>query len=190
MLDLKSDFDVLRESAEHPELFTVIYDRHFDAIHRYLRRRLGADLGEDMAAEVFLRGFRARSAVKAQYESVLPWLFGIASKLVVDHRRAEQRRLRQLQRLAQDVELIADRDPDGFRLEPSLAAGLLRLKPHDREALLLVAWGELSYDEVAQLLDVPIGTVRSRIARARRLLAHGANPPASGRHRRELHVEA
>jgi len=58
-------------------------------------------------------------------------------------------------------------------LDPDLYAGLTDLARRDRDALLLHAWGELSYDEIAQALDVPVGTVRSRIHRARRqLTAH------------------
>jgi RNA polymerase sigma-70 factor (ECF subfamily) len=166
-----SDAEAVRRSQLDPETFVVLYDRHGDAVARYLRRRVGGELAEDLAAEAWARAFRQRSRYRAEHETALPWLLGICGNLLADRRRAEARRLRALERLAA-VQRREDAGP-GERfaeLAPGLARALRKLPEAERDALLLVAWGELSYEETALALDVPVGTVRSRIARARRRL--------------------
>jgi RNA polymerase sigma factor (sigma-70 family) len=173
------DATVLAESVGAPARFAAVYERHLDAVALYLIRRVGGGLAEDLAAEVFVRAFRARASYRPMHETARPWLFGIAANLVADHRRAERRRLRLLQRIAATA-------PSGTGSEtPGLSADLVRcllaLPSADRDALLLVAWGELSYEETATALGVPVGTVRSRIARARSRLTEAigerdANP--------------
>jgi RNA polymerase sigma-70 factor (ECF subfamily) len=96
-------------------------------------------------------------------------LLGIASHLVGDHRRAERRRLAALQRLAGESVDTGHHETD--LLSAELVGQLRRLPAADRDTLLLVVWGELSYEEAATALGVPVGTVRSRIARARQRLA-------------------
>jgi RNA polymerase sigma-70 factor (ECF subfamily) len=95
-------------------------------------------------------------------------LLGVANHVIADHRRVESRRLRTLERLAQVTPRDIEHEDAG--LAPELVRAVRRLPGADRDALLLVVWGELSYDEAATALDVPIGTVRSRIARARKRL--------------------
>lgn len=172
MDDPLSDATVLRQSLAEPARFAAIYDRHVGAVHGYLRRRVGDEVAEDLTAEVFVRAFRGRAKYGVQHDTALPWLLGIASNLIGDHRRAERRRLRALERLASES-ASATRDRESFALSSSLVHALRRLPARDRDALLLVVWGELSYEEAARALCVPVGTVRSRIARARgRLVAN------------------
>jgi len=156
--------------AGPPQRFHAVVDRHFDAIAGFLARRVGPDAAQDLAQEVFVTAFRKRRKFDASYGSARPWLFGIASKAVASHRRDERRQLELLQRaLALPEPTVTPTEG----LDPDLYAGLTDLARRDRDALLLHAWGELSYDEIAQALDVPVGTVRSRIHRARRqLTAH------------------
>ncbi|MGY2127808.1 RNA polymerase sigma factor [Blastococcus sp. SYSU DS0617] len=103
-----------------------------------------------------------------------PWLLGIATNVLRGHERSERRRYRALAREAGRPEEHADDPADaGDRLAAQalrgpLAAALAGLKPRDRDALLLLAWGQLGYGEIAAVLDVPVGTVRSRLNRARR----------------------
>ncbi len=167
-----TDAEAIRGSHAHAPTFVVLYDRHGEAVARYLRRRLGSHLAEELAAELWARAFHQRSRYRDEHETALPWLFGIAGNLIADHRRAEGRRLRALERLA--AAGTGERAPDTAgafaELAPDLTRALRRLPDTDRDALLLVAWGELSYEETALALEVPIGTVRSRIARARRRL--------------------
>lgn len=159
------DATVLAESVDLPARFAAVYERHLDAVALYLTRRVGGGLAEDLAAEVFVRAFRARGSYRPVHETARPWLFGIAAHLVADHRRAERRRLKLLQRIAVTAPAGTGSETPGLSAE--LVRCLLALPAADRDALLLVAWGELSYEETATALAVPVGTVRSRIARAR-----------------------
>lgn len=147
--------------------FDALYVQHVDAIVRYLRRRLGDQAAEDAAAEVFLRALRATPPLTDTAEA-LPWLYVTASHVISERRRSEHRRLRALERAAGQAVAGAEDRPIRPDLDPALVKALRRLSSPDREALLLIAWGELSYSEAAQVLEVPVGTVRSRIARARR----------------------
>lgn len=141
---------------------------------RFLRRRLGDRAAEDAAADVFERALRQHREGRLPPEAGTPWLLGIATNVISERRRAERRRLRALERLSSRAAPAVRRDeqPGGEpALDPLLMRALGALTPIDRDALLLLAWGELSYEEIATALVVPIGTVRSRIARARRHLA-------------------
>lgn len=156
--------------AGPPPRFHAVVDRHFDAVAAFLARRVGPDAAEDLAQEVFVTAFRKRAKFDARYESARPWLLGIATRAVASHRRAERRQLALYQRVAAHDVPAAHVRAD---FDPHLLAGLTGLARRDRDALLLHVWGDLAYEEVAQALDVPVGTVRSRIHRARRqLTAH------------------
>jgi DNA-directed RNA polymerase specialized sigma24 family protein len=104
----------------------------------------------------------------------LPWLFGVANHVIGDHRRRERRRLATLERLlVEGRELVTSPE---IGLTPEMIHALRRLSAGDRDTLLLLVWGELSRDEVAAALGVPVGTVNSRIARARKRLAPDLAP--------------
>ena len=164
------DADVLRQSLAEPATFAALYERHLRAVSIYLIRRVGNGIAEDLTAEVFVRAFRARSRYDVQHETALPWLLGIANNLVADHRRAERRRLAAVERLARTTPSFSPEHLE-CELDAELARALRRLPAVDRDTLLLAVWGELSYEEVAVALGVPVGTVRSRISRARERLA-------------------
>jgi RNA polymerase sigma factor (sigma-70 family) len=169
MASFVMDADVLRESLTQPGLFAALYERHAGAVSIYLIRRVGNGIAEDLTAEVFVRAFRGRAKYDVQHDSALPWLLGIANNLIADHRRVERRRLAAVERLARATPPFAP-EGHGFELGADLARALRRLPAVDRDTLLLAVWGELSYEEVALALGVPVGTVRSRIARARKRL--------------------
>ena len=144
-------------------------------VHRYLGRRVG-ELADDLLSETFLVAFRRRADYRPEHLEVRPWLVGIATNLVHGAARAERRRYRALARAAAEP---GDHHDDGREdrldaealrgpLAAALAAALAGLEERDRDVLLLVAWADLSYEEVATVLDVPGGTVRSRLHRARR----------------------
>ncbi|MCP2336222.1 RNA polymerase sigma factor [Actinomadura rupiterrae] len=159
-------------SLDEPEWFAVLFDRHGGRIHDYAARRLGVQAAEDITAETFYTAFRRRGSYDRTQPHARPWLYGIASRLIARHHRAEERYLRALHRTGVDplpepmddavVERVA------AQAERRLAGAVAKLNPGDRDVLLLVAWGDLSYEEVATALEVPIGTVRSRLFRARR----------------------
>ncbi|AXH94513.1 RNA polymerase sigma factor [Micromonospora aurantiaca] len=167
-----ADGDLIRESVTEPERFAPLFDRHAVAVHRYLARRIGAP-ADDLLAETFLVAFRRRAAYRPDV-GVRPWLFGIATNLLRRHVRAEERRYRALARLATGEEppkVIDDAIDrlDAQALRRDLATALASLHRRDRDVLLLTAWADLSYEQIAAVLDVPVGTVRSRLHRARRL---------------------
>jgi RNA polymerase sigma factor (sigma-70 family) len=179
-------------SLGQPEVFGEVYARHFAAVYRYVAGRLGPDAADDLAAETFLAAFRRRHRFDPARGTVRPWLFGMATNLVAQHRRSESRWYAALARAGADP-LIApsasageeDRIADRIaasQARPALAAVLARLPDRDRDVLLLVAVGGLSYAEVAFALGIPEGTVGSRLNRARhKIIAAlgGASDPAS-----------
>lgn len=178
------DTEAIMRSRRDPAAFAEIFHRHFAAIHGYVARRLGADAADDIAAEVFLAAFRRRGRFDPARGTVRPWLFGIATRLIGTHRRAEGRRYRALARTPADrfedghEDLVAARVTAGGAGE-DLAGALARLPRGDRDVLLLVALADLSYEEVGQALGLKTGTVASRLHRARRRLREslgGTNP--------------
>jgi RNA polymerase sigma factor (sigma-70 family) len=168
-----TDAVLIARSVDDPAQFAPLFDRHSTSVHRYLGRRVG-ELADDLLSETFLVAFRRRAAYRPEHVEVRPWLLGIATNVVRGHERSERRRYRALARAAGRPEEHADEPADaGDRLTAEalrgpLAAALAGLKPRDRDALLLLAWGQLGYEEIATVLDIPVGTVRSRLNRARR----------------------
>jgi RNA polymerase sigma-70 factor (ECF subfamily) len=123
-------------------------------------------------AEVFLTAFRQRHRYLPSQPDARPWLYGIATNLIGRHRRAEVRMYRALARTGADPVTEPFTDEVEARVTAAgtarpLAAALARLPAAHRNALLLVAWGDLTYEQAATSLGVPVGTVRSRISRAR-----------------------
>jgi RNA polymerase sigma-70 factor (ECF subfamily) len=169
----EDDATAIERSLRDPERFAVIFDRHAPYIHRYLARRLGQQLADDAVAETFLVAFRRRQRYDLGRRDARPWLYGIATNLVSQYRRDEvhEHRLRQAVALDRDEVCHADRvaaDVTAQAARQMLAEALAELSPQDRDVLLLIAWEELSYGEVAAALAIPVGTVRSRLNRARR----------------------
>jgi RNA polymerase sigma factor (sigma-70 family) len=181
------DAAVVQLSRQEPEHFSVLFRRHAPYIQRYVVRRLGQDAADDIVAETFLLAFRQRDSYDQTRADARPWLYGIATNLIGRHRRAEIRLYRALARTGADpvMEPFTDRVDDRVSASAAsrrLATALARLPEKLRDTLLLVAWGDLSYEEVAAALGVPAGTVRSRVSRARSKLRRalgGTNPAAS-----------
>ncbi|GAA1550349.1 RNA polymerase sigma factor [Kribbella sancticallisti] len=182
----EQDGRILEASAREPERFTLIFDRYFPQVHSYVARRLGTDLADDLASETFLIAFRQRARFDSRSGVVRAWLYGIATNLIRRHRRDEVRAWRALARLplptpsAGHEERVAQQ-VTAQSASRELAAALAKVSAKDREVLMLVALGELTYDEVAAALGIAYGTVCSRLSRARRVvreqLGH-ANPTA------------
>ncbi|MFG1696886.1 RNA polymerase sigma factor [Nonomuraea sp. NPDC049309] len=185
-----SDEALVELSRRTPERFGEIYDRYVREIHAYLGRRLDRQAADDLTAEVFLAAFKKRGTFDARRGAVRPWLYGFASNVIALHRRAEARRLAALQRSAgtggdreQGHEDRVVTRVDAASAQGRLAAELRALPDGDRDVLLLSALGELSHEEVAQALDIPYGTVGSRLSRVRRKLRAalgGVNPLRGG----------
>ena len=171
-LALTTDGEILADSIDNAASFAVIFDRHFDAVHSYLQRRIGPDLAEELSSQTFLVAFDQRSRYDSSIANARPWLFGIASNLLRRQRRVERRQLRAYARTGIDplgdaLEGTEDR-LDAASMGRELAGALASLTVDELDVLLLYAWAELSYAEIGQALGIPIGTVRSRLSRARR----------------------
>lgn len=169
-----TDADLIAASLSEPERFENVFLRHYQPIRAYLQRRIGSDVGEELAAQTFVVAFDHRERFDASYPSARAWLFAIATNLLRHHARDEERHRHLLIRHASSLS-PRSLDDDDDRVAAALAlpvllGALTELDPHDRDSFLLFALAELSYDEVAKALDIPTGTVRSRISRARRLL--------------------
>jgi RNA polymerase sigma factor (sigma-70 family) len=169
------DRAVLAESRADPGRFVTLFDRYYGEIHRYARSRLGAEAADDLASETFLIAFRRRAAFDpgVGVGQVRSWLYGIATNLVRRHRRDEERRFRAMARVPDEpddpghdervvVRLSAE------RIRGQLAAALAAQPARDRDVLLLMALGGLDHHEIAAALDIPYGTVCSRLNRVRR----------------------
>jgi RNA polymerase sigma-70 factor (ECF subfamily) len=118
--------------------------------------------------EVFRIAFERRKAFDSGRPSALPWLYGIAANLLLKHKRGEARRLRASARMAAGRAAADGRAAlDARVLLPKVVDALESLPDGEREALLLYAWEELSYPHIAEALELPVGTVRSRLNRAR-----------------------
>jgi RNA polymerase sigma factor (sigma-70 family) len=158
----RTDAEAIAASLDEPRAFVDVFDRHFDAIHHYLLRRVGAPIADELASETFTQAFAHRKRYDLDRPDARPWLYGIAHNLLRHHYRDEERALRALARLPHDLDSAQPEVADS-----QVAALLVDLSPGERDVLLLVAWGELEYAEVAEALDIPVGTVRSRLNRAR-----------------------
>jgi RNA polymerase sigma-70 factor, ECF subfamily len=169
----RTDAEIVAASVSEPEVFGTLFDRYYDPLRRYIVRRLGPQVADDVAGETFLAAFRERGRYDLAQGEVRPWLFGIATHLIARHRRHEAARYRALARVPLDSDNVQphDRVVDSVTAaaaRPTLARALATLAQRDRHALLLVVWAGLSYQEAAEALGVPVGTVASRINRARR----------------------
>jgi RNA polymerase sigma factor (sigma-70 family) len=153
--------------------FAEVFDEHAGPIYRYAVRADGDRAGaEDVVSLTFLEAWRIRDTLRPDGDSVRPWLLGIATNVLRNRRRAARRHRAAMARLPVEdtVDDFADevtgRIADGERLAAA-AAGLRRLRRTDREVFLLCVWSGLDYAAAAEALGIPVGTVRSRLSRAR-----------------------
>jgi RNA polymerase sigma factor (sigma-70 family) len=172
--DEVTDQAIVDRSITDPGAFGAIFERHFATIYGYLARRVGGVVADDLTSQTFLVAFDRRRSLPAHEGGALPWLYRIATNLLSNHRRTEQRLLEGIVRLGREPERLSsfgsemaeDRAMVNIELQET-AAVLAALGPRQRDVLLLHLWAGLSYDEMAVALDIPVGTVRSRLSRAR-----------------------
>jgi RNA polymerase sigma-70 factor (ECF subfamily) len=168
-----SDADLwTRSRAGDRDAFGALFERHAKALYNYCFRRIGSwATAEDMLSVVFIEAWRRRDQ-DLPSDKVLPWLYGIATNVVRNQRRSERRYASALRRVPgirsePDFAAISDeRIDDQWQAQGAL--NLLRKLPRrEQDAFVLCAWMELSYEDAALALRVPVGTVRSRLSRAR-----------------------
>jgi RNA polymerase sigma factor (sigma-70 family) len=161
-----SDASLIAASLTDGSVFATVFDRHWGAIHRWCVARAGP-AGEDLAAETFRVAFDERARFDPRYPDAGPWLYGIATNLVRRHFRQAARGGGPPAGDEADFTDDALGRVEARALGRELAAALRAVAGADRDALLLHAWEGLTYSEIAHATGIPVGTVRSRIHRAR-----------------------
>lgn len=174
-----------RVRAGERDAFAELYDQYAGPVHRHALWLTGDwTTAEDIMSETFLAAWRARERLHPDEGSLRPWLLGIATHKAENTRRGLRRRLAFLARQRQPPVIadfapeVAGRIDDARRLH-AVQASLDRLKRHEREVLTLCVWSGLDYQQTAEALGVPVGTVRSRLSRARAKLARFADEAAA-----------
>jgi RNA polymerase sigma-70 factor (ECF subfamily) len=168
-----------RVHAGDPDAFRELFDEHVRSVYNHAFRLTGNwSAAEDVVSLTFLEAWRLRDRVDVSVEagSLRPWLLGIATNVARNVRRAARRHDGALARLPKAevvpdfAEEVTSRIDDRERLALAVAA-LAALRKPEREVLALCVWSGLDYAEAAEALGMPIGTVRSRLSRARTKLA-------------------
>jgi len=175
-VDADTDASVIAASLEEPARFGALFDRHATTLYRYFVRRVGASEADGLLGELFRVAFERRTTYDTSRPDARPWLYGIATNILAKHRRREARRFRATARLMAERSASVDvaegvaASLDAAELWPRVSKTISELPDGERDALLLFVWEQLSYEEIAASLEIPIGTVRSRLNRVRRRL--------------------
>ena len=167
----RTDGEAIAASLSEPRAFGIVFERHFEVILCYLRRRLDDQPAEEATAQTFFVAFDERGRFDAERADARPWLFGIATNIARRHRRHEVRELRAIAALGADPGTANDGSEarvDAERLRAPLARCLAELPAEESDVLYLLVWAELDQPEIAAALEIPLGTVKSRLSRARK----------------------
>lgn len=171
---IRTDAQVIAASIRNPEAFASVFDRHAEVLAKYLVRRVGSADGESLLGELFRIAFESRDRFDTNYSDARPWLYGIGSKLVMKHFRSRERGRTALVRLASQsssTEVPFDEqvteNSHWIALWQCVAPAIDDLPDRDREVVMLYVFSGLSYVEIAEALEIPAGTVRSRLNRVR-----------------------
>ncbi len=169
-----------RIRAGDADAFGLLFERHGPAVHGFALRRIGdVASAEDVTAVVFLEAWRKRATVELRQPSALPWLYGVAGNVVGRWHRSQRRHRAALDRLAllpAASPVLVERQVEAATEAASVLAQIRHLPRRDREVLLLSAWEGLDHADIAVALAIPIGTVKSRLSRARARLDRDAAP--------------
>ena len=181
---MSTDSEVIQRSRDSPRAFGDLFRRHHVAVWRYIARRAGVETADEVMAETFLVAFERRDRFDHAYTDARPWLFGIATTLLAAHRRREARHLHALARAAEREDDDGGLGQVAARVDASadvrwIAVRVRALSEGDRDVLLLHAWADLTTEQIATALNIPVGTVWSRLSRARKALREPAAGTAS-----------
>jgi RNA polymerase sigma factor (sigma-70 family) len=150
-----------------------LYDTHARDLHFYLARRIGPQIADDLVADAFLAVWEQRHRFDPARASPKAWLYGVATTLLRQYVRKEGRRLRAWAKEGgrasppEDLGTRVAEEADAQARMRQAAEALADLRSEERDVLLLVAWAGLGPSEIAEVLDVPVATVRTRLHRAR-----------------------
>lgn len=191
-MDETTDADLLQPVRDGDlPAFAALFERHGRRVLGHcFRRTADLALAEDCLSMVFLEAWRHRRRVRLAGHSLLPWLLAVANNVLRNQHRSLRRYRAALGRMAvlpaepDFAEDVAGRLDDQRRVRAVLAL-VGRLGQADRDVLELCVWDGLTYEEAAVAMGVPVGTVRSRLSRARerlRQLEAGAAATAGGDH--------
>ena len=162
--------------AGDKDAFGLLFEEHVRAVYNHAFRLTGNwSTAEEVVSLTFLEAWRLRSTIRPEGDSLLPWLLVIALNVARNISRAARRQQAAMSRLPPGPDVpdfadeLADRIDDATRLE-AIRTAVSRLRRGEQDVLALCVWSGLSYAEAAEALGVPVGTVRSRLSRARRKL--------------------
>ncbi|HEX2047168.1 MAG TPA: RNA polymerase sigma factor [Acidimicrobiales bacterium] len=162
--------------ADGRQAFEVLFERYSDFVYNFAFRRTGSwSEAEEVVEIVLLELWRQRDRVVLKHGSLRPWMCGVALNCIRRSSRSRDRQHRAFGRVAagetieDPADAVVSRLDDEVRMTELLVA-LEALPVPQREVLTLFVWEELSYEEIASALDLPVGTVRSRLSRARAAL--------------------
>ncbi|MFB4315049.1 RNA polymerase sigma factor [Actinomadura sp. 21ATH] len=170
--------------------FGELFDRHSRTVYNYcFRRTADWSAAEDLTSVVFMETWRRRAHVRLSADSLLPWLYGVATNVLHNHRRSLRRHRAALDRVRALPAAVNDAAAAAARLDAehemrAVLASIRKLARKDQEVLALCVWEGLGYAEAAAALGVPVGTVRSRLARARERLKQDMEPVRVDGHRK------
>jgi RNA polymerase sigma-70 factor (ECF subfamily) len=179
-----------RIRADDPAAFGLLFERHGPQIHGFATRRTGdPSAADDIVAMVFLEAWRRRRAVELRSQSAAPWLYGVATNVIHHRQRTSRRHRDALDRLAAlppAAPINVERQAQAAHEAAAVVEQVRRLPRRDRDVLVLSVWEGLSHAEIAVALDTNVGTVKSRLSRARARLdpdrpLPAADPPAAPR---------
>jgi len=163
-----------RAAAGDGGAFGALFERHGTRIYNYCFRRTGDwARAEDLTSATFLVAWKSCSRHPLQAESALPLLYGIATNVLRNQRRSLKRGREAFARLPlprlEEPDFAGDAAErlDDEREMQALLALFAQLPRREQDVLALCDWSDLSYDDAAAALGIPIGTVRSRLARGR-----------------------
>lgn len=167
----------LWEQAAHGDgpAFGQLFERHADRVYNHCFQRIGWDVATELTSVVFLEAWRRRREVRVTTLSILPWLLAVANNVVSQQRRTQRRHRQALARLpavpasADHADDVAARVDDERTMQRILAV-LAGMSEAEQDVLSLCVWSDISYEEAAAVLCVPVGTIRSRLSRARKRL--------------------
>ena len=187
-----SDAQLWQLASSNPGAFGDLFARHADAVYNHCFRRTASwSVAEDLTSVVFLEAWRRRRDVALSGESILPWLLAVANNAVRNQARSLRRHRNLLQKLPRHLvepdpsEGVDERIDDERQMQAVLAV-FNRLPRHEQDVLALCVWSGLDYVSAAVALQIPVGTVRSRLSRARthlreQMAAGDIGPPESKR---------